>query len=242
LVVDSSDGRFLGFCMPSVKGVPLHLVIKDWSWTILERVEIARQLARLVTSLHGRNVYVGDLSPNNVLVLRDGQGIKVVLIDADSLSLPGFPGAVATSRYLLPSVHRREEAFVAGPAGDAHAMSFLAFELLLGGLSPYAHKGGEDCEEDNIKKQFFAMAEDPARVPCVPVPWLARWQQLPPDVKRSFESAFRRGSAARPCAGSWVRLFASISFPQCWADVAQPNPVGLSKPAMFDWRAKRKSA
>jgi DNA-binding helix-hairpin-helix protein with protein kinase domain len=234
-------GQVVGFLMPSVKGVPLHLVIKDPTWTLWERVEVARQLARIVAALHGRNVHVGDLSPNNVLVFRGAHGIQVFLIDADSLSLPGFPGAVVTSRYMLPAVHRGELACAASPVGDAHALAFLAFELLLGGVSPYAHTHGEDSEEENIKKQFFALVENPARVPTEPLPWLARWRELPLAARDMFEAALRRGTFARPNANAWVALLSSTSFSRSWADVARPRSLGR-KLAIFGWRNKRKTA
>src|SRR5262249_6336348 len=126
-------GQFAGFLMASVQGVPLHLVIKDPSWTLWERVEVARQLSRIVAALHGRAVHIGDVSPNNVLVRRERQTIEANLIDVDSCSLPGFPGSTVTSRYMPPAVHRGEEAFAAGEASDAYALAFLVFELLIGG-------------------------------------------------------------------------------------------------------------
>lgn len=235
-------GELAGFLMPSVKGVPLHLVVKDPSWTLEDRCEVARQLARIVVALHGRAVHVGDLSPNNVLVFRGPGGIEVTLIDADSLSLPGFPGHTATSRYMLPAVHRGEEAFVPGPAGDAYALGFVLFELLLGGVSPYAHKGGEDSEETNIKKQFFALAEDSTRVPSVPLDWHSRWRQMPVPAQRMFEAAFRRGHSARPSASDWAALVSSTSFPRCWVDVTQPGSAVRSQNAILAWLTKRKSA
>lgn len=235
-------GEVVGFLMASLSGVPLHLVIKDPTWTLGERVEVARQLVRIVAGLHGWNVHVGDLSPNNVLVLREGQRIRVFLIDADSLSLPGFPGAVVTSRYMLPAVHRGEEAFVAGAAGDAHALAFLVFELLLGGLSPYAHMGGEDSEEGNIRKQFFALAENPACVPALPLPWLARWRELPVPAQSMFAAAFRRSSSTRPSVNAWAGLLSSTSFPRSWAVAQQPSPPSPVKRAIFGWPFKRKTA
>ena len=144
---------------------------------------------------------------------------------------------------MLPAVHRGEEAFVAGPVGDAHALAFLVFELLLGGLSPYAHMNGEDSEEGNIRKQFFALAENPVCVPTLPVPWLARWRELPLPAQSMFTAAFRRGSPARPPVNAWAALLSSTSFPGSWASVAQqPSPPSPVKRAILGWPFKRKTA
>jgi DNA-binding helix-hairpin-helix protein with protein kinase domain len=221
-------GRFQGFLMPGVEGTPLHLVIKDRTWTLAERVEVARQLGRIVSGLHARGLAVGDLSPNNVLVSRVRRTLVVWLIDVDSLHLPGFPCGVTTGRYRLPAVLRKERAGAAGPEVDNHALAFLTFELLLGGVSPYAHKGGEDSEEENTAKQFFPFAEDARRVPEVPCPWLRRWEALPGNARDLFQQAFLRSSASRPPAAAWPALLSCTTFPTHWPDVTQWRPAPVS--------------
>lgn len=215
------DGWFHGYGMPAVTGVPLHEVFRNSAWSLRDRLSAALQLAKCVQGLHSCGCAVGDLSSSNVLLGRaTDQGVLLRVIDSDSFHMPGFPCLVETPRYCLPEVHREEEPHKAGAKADEHALAFLCFELLLGGVSPFAHKGCGTPEE-NAAKQFFALGENQALAPVGPL--LLRWQALPKAIQEYFLRAFIKGKQ-RPSAREWASLFSSISVPEHWPDM-QPATV-----------------
>lgn len=221
-LVVNDEKSFVGYRMPRVTGTAIHLVCKDEAWTMTQRLAVALQLARCVAGLHAASVAVGDLSWNNVLVELNNGRVFVWVIDSDSFHLPAFPCLVATPRYMLPAALREPDTFRAGPEADNHAMAVLLFELLLGGVSPFAHKGGEDTEEDDIKKQFCAFVQEAARVPDAPRPWLQRWRALPESARAYFARAFVPGHGIRPTAAEWTALLSTTSFPLHWPDMCPP--------------------
>lgn len=221
LLFDARD-RFVGYVMVRVEAQPLHAVVRDPSWTLAERARAALELARTWAIVHELPAAVGDGSSNNTLVSRTRTGEFVVwFIDVDSFHIEGFPCRFATLPYVLPSVLRGEQPFSAGPDADNHALACLLFELLLGGVSPFAHRGGSTPESD-VAKQFFPYVADQTRIPDGA--WEVRWRTLPGAVQSYFTRAFMPRFGPRPTASEWTRLLSSTSVPAQWPDVQNIAP------------------
>lgn len=221
LLLDEQEKSFAGYLMPRVMGgEPLVNMFRNPAYALPERLSLALDLARAFAGLHTRNLLVGDPSCNNVLVKREAGAVSLHLVDVDSFQLDSLPHLVGgTSRYHLPAVLQKKEAFLPSLAADDHALAFLLFELLMGGQSPYAHKGGESPEE-NIAKEFVPYAGKTEFIPDGV--WAARWRALPAVLQRYFLRAFDPASAPRPSAKDWTTLLASISVPSFWPDAAPP--------------------
>ena len=220
-------GHFVGYLMPRLVGVPLQSVFHDVAWTLADRVVLAGQMATSYAALHAVGIAVGDPSSNNVVATRERQSCQAWLVDTDSFHLPGFPCLVATERYRLPSVVRNERLCAAGADADNHALAFLLFELLLGGLSPYQHRGGGSSEQC-IAKEFSPLPQHrEAELPQGP--WLVRWQALPVVVRNLFARAFLPGSA-RPTAKEWATVLELATFPNSWPDLT-PAVVAATAPS-----------
>lgn len=216
------DGaHFVGYVMRRVGGTSLHMVLRDRSWRPDERLQLALQISRQFGALHSLGLAVGDPSANNILAARGPSGPEAYLIDADSFHLPNFPCLVSTQRYVIPAVHRGTEVWRAGPDADRYALSFLLFELLLGGVSPFAHKGG-GAPEENAAKELFAYAVDQSLVP--EGPWLQRWQALPDALRALFSRAFVPGNR-RPMASEWTATLASTALSPVWAELQTNSPT-----------------
>lgn len=230
-------GHFCGYVMRRVDGKTLHSILGDHAWNLRERVSIASQLARTFQGLHALGLAVGDPSANNVLVARSPGGVTAYVIDADSFQLPCFPPCrLASPRYQLPKVQARKAPFAPGREADEHALAFLSFELLLGGISPYAHKNGESPQE-NAAKEFFALAVQDSLV--TDGPWLVRWQALPQQLRDLFTRAFVPSCGPKPTASEWVALLSSISVPSLWPDLQVKVPVVPAATAAYSTTPRR---
>lgn len=238
----NDKSHFVGYLMPRLVGVPLHAVFHDVAWTLADRVDLAAQMATSYAALHAIGIAVGDPSSNNVLATRDRRSRQAWLVDTDSFHLPSFPCLVATERYRLPPVLQGKQPWAAGPEADNHALAFLLFELQLGGLSPYQHKGGGSPEQC-ITKEFCPLLQQ-KETELPEGPWLARWQALPHLVRDLFTRAFVPGRT-RPTAKDWATVLALTVFPTSWPDLQAPAAVAAAAPTkrrFLDMFLRRKTA
>ena len=198
-------GRFRGYLMERAEGTPLVRAYRDPAWTQRERLDAARSLSSIIHTLHSHGIAVGDASSNNVFVTKK----SATLIDVDSFQVHRFPCDVGgTLRYLRPEVLRGDIEHQLGRDSDCYVLAFLLFEVFHTGLSPYAHRGGED-PQSNTKKQFFALKEDASLVPDGD--YRRRWNELPNTVQGLFERAFTRTGDPRPEAEEWVHVLKAAS-------------------------------
>lgn len=55
--------------------------------------------------LHDRNVILGDINPNNILVVSP---TEVYFVDTDSYQIEGFPCPVGTINFTAPEIQRKD--------------------------------------------------------------------------------------------------------------------------------------
>lgn len=131
-LVTDARGEVAGFVMPRVAAdfVPFALLFKK-STAPDPRVALAalQHLRQVLVTLHARNIVVGDLSDQNVVV----RGDEVRLLDVDSFQIDREPCPVATEATLDPDLYgidlSRTPLF--SPRTDAYAFAVLAFRALL---------------------------------------------------------------------------------------------------------------
>ncbi len=95
----------------------------------LNRLNMATELARIVSHLHLRGLCHADFSYNNFLA-NEAEG-RIALIDCDGLVIPDHlpPAVLGTPGYMAPEIYMGK----ARPTinTDKHAMAVLLFQLLL---------------------------------------------------------------------------------------------------------------
>jgi len=193
-------------------------------------------LARSIRRMHQAGLAHSDLSNNNVLI--DPQSGRCVVIDIDSLVVPGlFPPEVAGTRgYIAPEVlatmeldHNDPNRKLPSTYTDLHALPVLIYEYLflrhpLIGPKIYSTKS---AEEDD----FFALGpkatfvEDPNDHSNRPKDLKFTIQDLGSGLQRLFIRAFVEGLHSpdkRPTALEWERglvqtwdLLYNCSNPNC---------------------------
>ena len=146
------DGKFVGYIMPKVSGAkPIYMlnrggkqaneVIPGYNWKIA--VSVAVNLTNIVEFLHSRNVVIGDMNSDNLLVYPDG---FVVVIDTDSFDITDdvsnkhYKCSVGTEEFLPPELQgrnlERENASFTKHT-DEFALAIHIFQLLMNNMHPF---------------------------------------------------------------------------------------------------------
>lgn len=204
-VVQSPKGADVGYAMPVVEGAFEIRRLADRAFRVGSlggvdgnaALRVLGALGRVVDALHARGVVVGDLNEGNVLVDPGASpgatrgvtgGARALLIDADSLHLPGHPCTVAHERFLDPRLYGRDLAAGFDVESDRYALAVLLFQSLLF-VHPY---GGVHPAHPTLLRR--AEARCSALDPAVKLPRAAASPEVLPDALRDWlVRVFERG-------------------------------------------------
>ena len=136
------SGKFVGFVMRRVNGIPLNEIWDDELLDIEKRITIAKNMYALLYEINKANLVVADLNPFNVLI--DPVTGFVRLIDVDSWHISDQKsGKVFRCEVCIPeysivanSIPKGETLKTAplptfSPETDRYSMAILLFKLLL---------------------------------------------------------------------------------------------------------------
>lgn len=195
------QGRFRGYCMYIVYGRDLRLLAKK-SWRQKADLsnedvqEIFDEIRQTVSSLHDRDVVVGDLNDTNILIRQNSY--EPFLIDTDSFQYRGFPCTVGHNRYLDPRLYGEdlEDGPVFSESSDWYSWTVLLFESLM-----YVHPyGGTHSEHQTLLRRAEAghsVFQDDVRYPSS-----ARSREaLPAGAVSYFRDIFDEGERSAPPDG-----------------------------------------
>ena len=146
------DGKFVGYIMPKVsEAKPIYMlnrggrqaneVIPGYNWKTA--VSVAVNLANIVEFLHSRNIVIGDMNSDNLLVYPNG---FVVVIDTDSFDITDdasnihYKCSVGTEEFLPPelqgrNLERKNVCFTKHT--DEFALAVHIFQLLMNNMHPF---------------------------------------------------------------------------------------------------------
>lgn len=217
LEVFDQSGNWLGFAMMRAPGATLHtfgapLAFQNSypAWNRLHMVKVALNLAEGLRFLNANGVLMGDVNPGNVVV--DVARARVAFIDCDSyqLSMPDGRRFLCEGRvdlYTPPELQSAD--LTRTPRNLQHerfAAAVLLFHVLMLGLHPYSHKGGESPVQNLIKGASPLGHQRQCQLPKGP--WFRMWTHLPRPVQGLFERAFivgNRKPGARPTLDQWCQ-------------------------------------
>lgn len=248
VIVDKPSGKFRGYIMPFHSGkVSIHTVYgtssrrkwlprADWRFMIV----VALNLARAFETLHARNIIIGDVNYNNILVNSSGH---VALIDCDSFQISSpkktFFCTVRIADYMPPELSGVNLSHVVRTENhDNFSLAILLFQLLFLGRHPFGGRlinsgGTEFSLEESIQKLLFAYGQDAATLGVEPPPKDRNLQlsDLPPNIGTLFERAFARKntSIGRPKASEWARELAQFfsEVQTCPRNTRHHHPKGM---------------
>jgi DNA-binding helix-hairpin-helix protein with protein kinase domain len=208
----------VGFTMPLLNGQrPLHELLGPRSrhesfpnahWSFL--IHTARNLARAFAVLHDRNVVVGDVNSNNIVICGDS---TARLIDCDSFQFPAGGGLfrcnVGVPDYQPPELQHANFAEVDRlPEHDRFGLAIVIFQLLFVGKHPFAGVlppgvPGDGAIGANVLAKRYFYSPHARRRGLKPPPGSPTLAALTPQVAALFARAFLGEPAARPSAGDW---------------------------------------
>ncbi len=212
------NNEFVGFLMPAAKGItiqdgifftgPFKKLFPDWKKRDL--VELCVTILKKIVYLHRRNIIMGDLNPNNILVVSP---TEVYFVDVDSWQMEDFPCHVGTINYTAPEIQgKKYETFLRTLGNENFAVATLLFMLMLPGKPPYAQQGGEDPVTNITNMDFSYPLGGESNDKTPEGPWRFMWSHLTYKIKEKFYKTFRKGEEfstedTRLNAQKWFGLF-----------------------------------
>ena len=212
------DTQAVGFTMPMLTSQhPLHdlfgpkrrqALFPNAHWSFLVHTGI--NLARAFEVLHDRDIVVGDVNSNNVVVYPDS---TARLIDCDSFQIRGsrelFRCNVGVAEYQPPELQGRDFSLVERlPQHDLFGLAVMIFQLLFVGKHPFAgvlpgNTGGAQPIGANVAAKRFFYGHEGRRAGLKPPPGSLTLTAITPHLSTLFRNAFLGETAARPSAAAW---------------------------------------
>ncbi len=215
----------VGFEMPKLSGQkPLHDLIgmksrmksfpnANWQWL----VHAAVNLALAFDGLHRKNIVVGDVNSNNVVIQEDA---RVLFIDCDSFQIRTptrtFRCEVGVPEYQPPELQAVPFGSVDRlPSHDAFGMAVMIFQLLFVGKHPFMGRlpnpgSAAPTPGENIAQGNYFYDEQARRLGLQPPPASLSVGAVTPAVAELFERAFRGRPEERPLAQEWTIALAEL--------------------------------
>jgi len=196
-------GQPVGYLMPEARGYSIQssifrkaLFIKKLpGWKKEDLVQCAITILFQIKYLHDNNILIGDINPNNILVVSP---TEVYLVDTDSFQIDDLPCQVGFPLFTAPEIHmqHRQGKFndyaeiLRSKENEYFAVATLIFMLMMPGKPPYTQQGGEDIV-DNILAMHFPYALDKKHGKRVPEgTWRFIWSHLTRRMKENFTKVF----------------------------------------------------
>ena len=237
----------VGFEMPKLSNQkPFHDIIglksrlktfPNANWQLL--VHAAYNLACAFSGLHAKNIVVGDVNSNNVVVQEDA---CVLFIDCDSFQITTlgrtYRCEVGVPDYQPPEL--QNTAFSGTDrlvSHDAFGMAVMIFQLLFVGKHPFTGRlpnpgSTSPTPGENIALGNYFYDDQARQRGLKPPPGSLGIAAVTPTVAKLFERAFRGVALNRPTANEWMIGLKQLeqSIIVCTADSAHRYLKGIACP------------
>ncbi|MCT8975434.1 hypothetical protein N4T77_02370 [Clostridium sp. CX1] len=200
--------NFVGYLMHRATGKTLQtamfvkpLLLKNFPyWTRKHLVELCLNILGKIYYLHSRNIIIGDINPNNILIKSEKE---VYFVDTDSYQIEAYPCPVGTINYTAPEIQRKDfKTFLRTFEQEYFAVATLMFMLLHPGKPPYSHQGGGSPSENIRSMNFSYPLGEQSNKKAPDGPWRFIWSNLPYATKELFYNVFRNNK--RVDTKTWI--------------------------------------
>ncbi len=255
------SGTFLGFLMPKVAGKNLkhaynktHPEVSLVNMTRTQIVSLIIKILEIFVYLHDRNIIVGDIKEENIVIKPDGRGgFDPYFVDCDSYQIYPYPATKMSEGFVPPELYTGIDVSTVYRTfgNEEFALFSLLFSILHNGMRPYCQRqtGKYQYGDDDmlpIVKGWFPFSEDMSEVQKrSPVAIMGNWAHLPGYIKKAFISVGREGGKNfgeknRLSAKKWLQLFRQYAKDlapggrlrtadsECDTGMFMPRPVGKS--------------
>ena len=191
-------GEFVGYLMNKARGKELQksvfnpMLLRKYhpDWKKRDTVQLCITILKKLKYLHDRNIILGDINPNNILVVSPEE---VYFVDTDSYQIEGYPCPVGTVNFTAPEIQRRKfDTFLRTIGNERFAVATLLFMIMLPGKLPYSLQGGEDQVQNIINGDFAYAAGEKTNKKTPEGMWRYIWSHLPRYLKDDFYYTFRK--------------------------------------------------
>lgn len=213
LLIEQKNGqrRVAGYLMKYCPWPTMFSTIKrsrwlaEKHWTRKELVDYTLKLLDTFELLHKHGFLMGDVCLMNILC--DYQAVKPAFVDADSYQFetdghtyvcPGWRDAFSTPTFVADRIANNgtPRELRRTLEDEYHAITVLIFEILMGGIHPYATAGSFRLEERICGKQFdFPIETELGN--CAHAKYRI-WFYLPCSIRYAFYEAFVDGRYKSP--------------------------------------------
>jgi len=237
-LVENEKGEFCGLVAPYVNfkkdayDLTSYLLninlLEEKHQSITERIQVARNLAGAVSTLHKAGHFFVDMKPQNIFVLKETS--TVIFVDCDGFSINGgeFPAHHISPGYIAPEeLDNRPEQLSLSSEQDHYALALLIFQLLDYGNKPYACRvhdksllddSEEHTSDNRARKGLYAYGLLPKK--GLSPRKESIYQYWPNEIRKLLDQAFTAKSGKnRPSAKKWFnslhKLVTDWSFEKC---------------------------
>ena len=222
-VLDKNE-EFVGFVLPYLEPSSYYILseylyetdkLDTKHQSITERMQVCRNLASAVLSLHKAGHYFVDMKPQNIFVHKEQS--TVTFIDCDGFSIMGgeFPCYQYSPSYIAPEYinKRPEEELSHSSQQDEFVLAVLLFQILDFGNHPYSCRilddsllppDGEQTLNSRVANEFYPYDNKISGISPIAH---SIYQYWPDRLRRLFDKSFC--DAARPSAEKWYSLLHS---------------------------------
>lgn len=121
LLMNKAEGKELQKCL----FIPQLLKKYFTTWKKKDTVQLCITILKKFKYLHDRNIILGNINPNNILVVSPTQ---VYFVDTDSYQIEGYPCPVGTINFTEPEIQKKKfDTFLRTMGNEQFAVATLLF-------------------------------------------------------------------------------------------------------------------
>jgi serine/threonine protein kinase len=203
------NGR-TAYSSPKAKGIDLALLVRKpimEEYKFIDRkymVNLGIDIIEKIQYLHKKNILLGDINLQNILV--DIKRCKSFFVDTDSYQIANFRCPVGSVAFTAPEIqHKNFKTFERTIENENFAIATLLFILLHAGQSPYTFKGGSTPQKNIAEQNFtYPYGQDITNLTPDGI-YENMWNMLSSNMKKAFYDCFKSG--LRPSTKEWSILF-----------------------------------
>lgn len=206
-IVFNELNEIVGYSMKKFEGKTLErvlLTLKDKE----SAKKIARNILTTINSLHKKNILMGDINPNNILV---NDNDEICLIDIDSYQIENYPCYVFKEEFLPPEFSGENMGtYIRDISNEYFPISILLFKILMRGKHPYDQRQSDKTLVERIKTSDFKYSVDGKELENTPKGiWNTLWNELPEYMRSHFYKAFTQNEKRYTCE-FWLKLLKNL--------------------------------
>jgi len=190
----------VGYLMSKMRNTkPLSAIIgktlikKEFpSFKTIDLINTSLKILKIIKKLHNYNVYIGDIQPDNFLIMQsiNGNEIFICLVDVDSFQIERYPCPGGIPEFTHPDRQLLAyEEYLRTEKDECFAVSTLLFNIFMLKLFPYSNTEGGSVQKNMNEKHFPYKLNGMVTEKALPL-GKKIWPKLPKYLQEAFIEVF----------------------------------------------------